>query len=218
MDLLAAAFTEARGLDHWWAGTEHMLLALIATPPVGEVLHSVGVTRSAVLELINDELRDAPHSPGHAADQIRLAPAAYTAAGRARGYGIAGGRHDPDAVDCLVGVVYDDNSMYWRLKRLGTSPREVLDQAQRAGLAVPEIRPDEPQPMRGARSIAVSEDELDALIAALGRDHPPGSQWRWGFNWITTQEPRRGVVTSEEGIDLDAVLRDVRAGTGDGAP
>jgi hypothetical protein len=44
-----------------------------------------------------------------------------------------------------------------------------------------------------------------ALLDLLGREHPPGSEWRWGFNWLPG-EPRRARVDAEEGVDLATAL------------
>ena len=59
----------------------------------------------------------------------------------------------------------------------------------------------------------MEEAELGPLLDVLRRQHPPGSEWRWGFNW-TPDEPRRATVGAEEGIDLDAALRESRAASG----
>jgi len=47
----------------------------------------------------------------------------------------------------------------------------------------------------------------------LIQQHPPGSQWRWGFNWLPGM-PRRARVDAEEGIDLDALLAQARRPAG----
>jgi hypothetical protein len=39
------------------------------------------------------------------------------------------------------------------------------------------------------------------------------SEWRWGFNWLAG-EPRRARVDSEDGIDLDGILAEVRRAAG----
>jgi hypothetical protein len=51
------------------------------------------------------------------------------------------------------------------------------------------------------------------MIALLAERHAPGSEWRWGFNWLPG-EPRRARVDSEDGIDLDGILAQVRRGAG----
>jgi hypothetical protein len=63
----------------------------------------------------------------------------------------------------------------------------------------------------GHRRVEVTEAELQPMIDLLVQRHPPGSEWRWGFNWLPG-EPRRARVDSEEGVDLDAVLAEVRRG------
>jgi tRNA A37 methylthiotransferase MiaB len=50
----------------------------------------------------------------------------------------------------------------------------------------------------------------------LGERHPPGSEWRWGFNWYPAGPddqggPRRAWVGAEEGVDLTDALATARA-------
>jgi hypothetical protein len=77
---------------------------------------------------------------------------------------------------------------------------------------VPAIDPPLFVPWRGQRWIEIDPDEMDAMFRLLKERYPPGSEWRWGYNW-TSDDPdnRRGVVTAEEGIDLDALLQEVRS-------
>ena len=98
----------------------------------------------------------------------------------------------------------------------------MLD-ALRRGVRVPRwIRPAIGRG-RGHHRIEVSEAELQPVIDLLTRStrlamstqaqavtaNPPGSAWRWGFNWLPG-EPRRARVDSEEGVDLDATLAEAR--------
>ena len=72
--------------------------------------------------------------------------------------------------------------------------------------------------MRGHRRIEVSEDELTGVLEVLGERHPPGSEWRWGFNWLPDDPeqggPRQAWVGGEEGIDLEDALAEARARAG----
>jgi hypothetical protein len=47
----------------------------------------------------------------------------------------------------------------------------------------------------------------------LSEKHPPGSEWRWGFN---SRKDRPGKIqfAAEDGIDLDAIVAEVRARQG----
>jgi hypothetical protein len=51
------------------------------------------------------------------------------------------------------------------------------------------------------------------MIDILIQRHPPGSEWRWGFNWLPG-EPRQARVDSEDGIDLEGILAEVRRDAG----
>lgn len=54
----------------------------------------------------------------------------------------------------------------------------------------------------------VAAEELRPVVDLLGERHPPGSEWRWGFNWVG--DPRRGRISAETGIDLEAIVAEVR--------
>jgi hypothetical protein len=65
----------------------------------------------------------------------------------------------------------------------------------------------------GHHRIEVTEAELQPVLDLLTRKHPPGSAWRWAFNWLPG-EPRRAHVDAEEGIDLDRILAEARGRAG----
>jgi hypothetical protein len=53
------------------------------------------------------------------------------------------------------------------------------------------------------------------VLDVLTERHPPGSEWRWGFNWLPPDgpaegAPRRARMDGEEGIDLAAALAAAR--------
>jgi hypothetical protein len=97
--------------------------------------------------------------------------------------------------------------------RLGASPAAILDALRRRGARVPDVDPPVHRPMRGHRRVEIDEAELQPMIDLLVQRHPPGSEWRWGFNWLAG-EPRRARVDSEDGLDLDGILAEVRRGAG----
>ena len=74
---------------------------------------------------------------------------------------------------------------------------------------MPEVDPPLYRPWRGHQRIEVTEAELRPVLDVLTERHPPGSEWRWGFNWLP-DGPRRAWVDGEEGIDLDAALAAAR--------
>ena len=71
---------------------------------------------------------------------------------------------------------------------------------------VPHAEPPLDRPWSGEEELDLSEPELRPLFDVLGRTHPPGSKWRWGFNWAR-DDPRHARAFAEEGIDLDVVSR-----------
>jgi hypothetical protein len=109
-------------------------------------------------------------------------------------------------------MLYDDHGLAAEFHLLGTSQQAILDALQRRGVRLPEASPPTYQPWRGHRRVVVAEDDLKPLLAVLERRHPPGSDWRWGFNWLHG-EPRRAHVDTEEGIDLDAAVREAQVRT-----
>lgn len=76
---------------------------------------------------------------------------------------------------------------------------------------MPDVYPPRYKPWRGHREARVTSDELDSVLRLLRLSHPPGSEWRWGFNWLPG-EPKRARVDCEDGIDLDAIVRKVKSG------
>ncbi len=49
------------------------------------------------------------------------------------------------------------------------------------------------------------------VVDVLSDRHPPGSEWQWGFN---SRKDRAGKIqfSAEDGIDLDAIVAEARAG------
>jgi hypothetical protein len=126
-----------------------------------------------------------------------------------RGVGIGGGHRWPAPEHFLLAMVYEDDGVAARLHHLGASQPAILEALRRRGVRVPEVEPPHHRPWRGDRRVEVDEAELQPLIDLLIQQHPPGSEWRWGFNWLPG-EPRRARVDAEEGIDLGEVLAQVR--------
>ncbi len=108
-------------------------------------------------------------------------------------------------------MVYDAGSIPSLLQVFGVTQGSVLDELRSRGVRVPDVDPPLYKPWRGHRQALVTGDELGAVLRLLRLAHPPGSEWRWGFNWLPG-EPKRARVDSEDGIDLDAIVRKVRSG------
>jgi ATP-dependent Clp protease ATP-binding subunit ClpA len=214
--MLGRAADQARRLDHGWVGPEHYLLALLAEPSVAtEALAELGVT----YDRLDDQLRSQQEEPGWAPPRYEQArglspnPAAYQLQARAEGLALAWGHRQPEPEHFLLAMVYDDDGVAALLHYLGASQPAVLEALRRRGVRVPEVAPPAYRPWRGERRVEVDEAELRPLIDLLIRQHPPGSEWRWGFNWLPG-EPRRARVDAEEGIDLGEALAQARRRAG----
>jgi ATP-dependent Clp protease ATP-binding subunit ClpA len=210
--VLGRAAEEARRLGHGWVGTEHYLLALLGEPSVAtEALAELGITYDRVL----DKLRNGPSDPDWPPPRYErgkgLSPSAatYKLQARAEGFAFAWGYGRPQPEHWLLAMVYDDHGMAGRLHDLGAAQPAILDALRRRAVRVPEADPPRYRPWRGRQRVEVEEAALKPLIDLLIQQHPPGSQWRWGFNWLPGQ-PRRARVIAEEGIELDALLTQAR--------
>lgn len=213
--MLSSASGIARRLDHGWVGTEHFLLALLAEPSVAtEALTDVGVTYDRVLDALRGPTGLLGPDVQHYSPERGLSPSprAYKICARAEGFALAWGHRSPLPEHWLLAMVYEEGGLVshaWH--RLGASPAAILDALRRRGARVPDVDPPVYRPMRGHRRVEIDEAELQPMIDLLVQRHPPGSEWRWGFNWLAG-EPRRARVDSEDGIDLDGILAEVRRG------
>jgi hypothetical protein len=200
---LGAFAAEARRLDHGWVGGEHVLLALLASPSVAsETLEELGVSYAT----IEEHARTRPTDRRPRVNGTGVSPATYAILGRAEAFAVTDGTLRPRPEHWLLALVWDERgSAVQALYHAGATQVAVLEGLSRRGVRVPDLDPPEYRPWRGHRTIEVDAAELQPLIDVLRKDHPPASEWRWGFNW-TNDEARRAVVVAEEGIDLDAAL------------
>jgi hypothetical protein len=151
------------------------------------------------------------YSPEHG---LSPNPAAYKLEGRVEGLALAWGFRSPEPEHWLLAMVYEEHGLVRVLfRQLGATSAAILDALRRRGARVPDVDPPVYRPMRGHRRVEIDEAELQPMIDLLIQRHPPGSEWRWGFNWLA-DEPRRTRVDSEDGIDLDGILAEVRRGAG----
>lgn len=213
MVIVEGAFEQARQLDHGWIGPEHYLLAILATANVAsEALADVGVTYDRLREHLGS-LRYDPDVPTPRFHDARKGvgpnPAAYRLTGWAFGFAVGTGLKNPRPEHWLIAMLYQDDTGAMWLHAFGVSSRAAVDALASRGVRVPELAPIEYQPWRGVRDVYVSKKELQPILDLLNEKHPPGSEWRWGFNWVG--KPRRGRVSAEEGIDLDAIVAQARA-------
>lgn len=120
--------------------------------------------------------------------------------GLAAGHAAAAGRERPASEDWLLAMMYVDQGVLSILHSLGATQTAMLDGLRRRGLRIPSFDPPAYLPWRGHRQVEVSEKELTGMIELLSERHPPGSKWRWGFNWLKRKrgEPRRAWIGCEE--------------------
>jgi ATP-dependent Clp protease ATP-binding subunit ClpA len=206
------AWEQARLLDDGWIGTEHFLLALLATPSIAQaVLLDLGVRYDAAAQLVGEaHARREQPLPRYAGRKgVRMNPAAHQLMGRAEAFAAASGHRQAEPEHWLLALVWSDRSATGLLAALGATQAGVLEGLRRRGVSVPDVEPPRHRPWREGQSMEVNADELRPIIDVLIQRHPPGSEWRWGCNAVPGKPTRRWVI-AEQGIDLDAVVRDVR--------
>jgi hypothetical protein len=204
-----SAFDEAKRLDYWWVGDEHVLLSLLGSRSVAcDILEGLGVTYEMVLESIRRWDHDVEVT-GDRQEGLKPAPVFYGFMGRAEVFAAFDGKNRPSSEHLLLALVWSDTSGTSLLHSFGVSQAAVLDELRRRGVTVPGVEPPWYRPSRGRAQLTVAEDELQALLDLLNERHPAGSECRWGFNW-TRDEPRQAWVSAEEGIDLEALAGEAR--------
>jgi hypothetical protein len=201
------AAEQSRLLDHGWTGPEHFLLAVLAEPGIAsETLAGLGVS----YEQVRERLRSRGASPDlpRASSGTTLNPAAQRLAGWAHGFAAAQGLRSPTPEHWLVALLYADERAAMALHPFGVTGQAVADALAARGVPVPKYPPAAHMPWRGVHHVLVEEEERRPIVRLLLERHPPGSEWRWGFNIVG--EPRRCRISAEEGVDLDAIVAEVR--------
>jgi ATP-dependent Clp protease ATP-binding subunit ClpA len=212
---LDKAAEEARRLRQNWLGPEHYLLAVLAEPSVAtETMAELGVTYDRLapefgrmMKFVNGRRVRYIEAKG-----ITTNPAAHNVSGWAKGFAGASARERPTSEDWLLSIVYcGDSVVASALHNFGVSAAAVVDAIRRRGLKTPDFEPEEHRPWRGPRTTEVARSEWQAVVDLLNEKHPPGSAWRWGFN---SRKDRPGKIqfAAEEGIDLEAIVAEARAG------
>jgi ATP-dependent Clp protease ATP-binding subunit ClpA len=211
--VISKAAEEARRLRQNWLGPCHYLLALLAEPSTAtEALAELGVTHDRLAQAFGAiKTANGRRMPYIKSKWVQTNPAAHDVSGWAKGFAAASGRRKPSPEDWLLGIVYRDHSMVASvLHELGVSGAAIVDALRRRGLKVPEFEPEEHRPWRGHRTVEVMKSEWQAVEEALSKKHPPGSEWRWGFN-SRKDRPRKVQFLAEEGIELDAIVAEALA-------
>ncbi|HEX6348615.1 MAG TPA: Clp protease N-terminal domain-containing protein [Candidatus Dormibacteraeota bacterium] len=210
--MVVRAAAEAAKSRQNWIGPCHYLLAVLAQPCLATTaLAELGITYQALssqvskLNVVNGKRRRYSRSRWTTSN-----PASHEVSGWAHGFAAAAGRANPTPDEWAVAVLYRNNDMIGSiLSELGVSSEAAVAALRQRGVRVPDFEPPEHRPWRNAREIELDRAEWQRVVDVLSRDHPPGSEWRWGFN-SRRDRPRKVQFVAEEGIDFDAILAEAR--------
>ncbi|WP_163553265.1 Clp protease N-terminal domain-containing protein [Candidatus Frankia alpina] len=200
-----------------YVGGEDVLLALATEPSLArDVLADLGVTPERIRTVSTkraqaraEEIGGPPLRPGgdRAEPVLHLDPTAHAALGRAEGLALAWGHPRTEPEHWLLAVLYSDPTVLGDLlDGLGTSADAIVAELRRRGAQVPEVAAPTYRPWRGSHHLDISAADWEPLLALLRKEHPPGSPWRWSFNYFADDADHRGRVHAEESIDLLALL------------
>lgn len=212
--MLGKAAKEATRLRQNWLGPEHYLLAVLAEPSVAtDVMAEHGVTHEGVasrlarIKSVNGRRIRYLESKG-----ITANPRAHDVSGWASGFAAAAGRHDPTAEDWLLAAMYEGGGVVWSvLDEFGVSAAAVVDAMRRRGIRTPDFNPTVDRPWQSHHEVEVAKPEWHSVAEVLNDRFPPGSSLRWGFN-SRPDRPGKVQFVAEVGIDLEAIVAEVRAG------
>jgi hypothetical protein len=205
LDLVARAAQEARDLGHPWIGSEHLLLALLATDSAsGQALRACGLSYEAACEAVSGlsdssyvqrTPRDDPYPSTPTRNWLVHAPDIQRIDARAQG--LAAGLGSAEATDEheLLALVWDPSSpvALQLMERLGATRERVLEELGHLGVEVPMV-PLPYRPLWGP-TFRLSREEFERLAAELRHR---GVLYR--FNW---KEGEAVVSIDEKGEGRD---------------
>jgi hypothetical protein len=199
VSIVRAAHDEAAATGDDWVGPPHVVLALLAGDCVAaRVLTEAGLDRARALERL-------PHGgkPGHGSGGLAN-PAFYKLSGIATGLALAAGRRHAAPERWLLALAYDAHDREaTTLDVFGVDPAQIVAALREHGVPAPPIPAPVHVPWRGKHQVVVPAARLQRMLDRLNAEHPAGSEWRWGWNWVD-DDMGRAVVIAEEGIDLAA--------------
>jgi ATP-dependent Clp protease ATP-binding subunit ClpA len=176
LDLVSRAAQQARDLGHPWIGSEHLLLALLATDSAsGQALRACGLSYEAACEAVSSlsdsyvqrRPRDDPHPSTpprnwlvHASDIQRIDARAE---GLAAGMGSAEVREEHE----LLALVWDPSFpvALQLMERLGATRERVLEELGQLGVEVPMVAL--PYRPSWGPTFRLSREEFEQLAAEL---------------------------------------------------
>jgi hypothetical protein len=130
--------------------------------------------------------------------------------GRAEGFAFAAGDSVPSPEYRLLAMIYGDHALVSLLAMLGAPQEKLLEGLREHGVNVPTVPPKIFRPWRGRHYLYVDGEELHAIINILSHQHPPGSEWQWGYGGVPG-EPEVVRISAEEGIDLEDIAERARS-------
>ncbi|MEX5631700.1 Clp protease N-terminal domain-containing protein [Parafrankia sp. FMc2] len=222
MTVIQHAFTQVQQLGGSSVDGVDILLTLAAEASgVRDVLAELGVTPERIRAVLAERVRMRSEQLGYFPEQagrdrggvLYLGPSAHEVKGRAEGLAFAWGHQETELEHWLLAVLYADaNLVGGLLVDLGTSAEAIVAELRRRGARVPEAGAPQHHPWRGQHHIDVV-GLVEPFLALLRERHPPGSEWRWAFNYFPGDvENTRCRVHAEEGIDLHELLAEVKQG------
>nr|WP_240972286.1 Clp protease N-terminal domain-containing protein [Nonomuraea sp. FMUSA5-5] len=197
--IVRAAHEQAAAAGDDWVGPWHVVLALLNGDSLAaRVLREAGLDHERALELLPRHGRPGHHRGGGFAN-----PAFHKLHGIATGLALADGERVPSPEHWLIALAHDSDTERapTPLEPFGVAPEEVLAALRRHGVGVPPLGAPAYVRWRGRHQIVVPAAELQAVLDRLSAEHPPGSEWRWGWNWVD-DDLGRAMIIAEEGIDL----------------
>lgn len=215
--IVRAAHDEAAAAGDDWVGPPHVVLALLKKDTLARrVLTEAGLDHEHALTCLPGHSGPGhhPHRGGGFAN-----PAFHKLHGIATGLALAAGRRDPTPEHWLIALAHDADldRAPTPLHLFGLDPGEVLRALRLHGVQVPALEAPEHVPWRGRHQIVVPAAALQSVLDRLNAEHPAGSEWRWGWNWVD-DDLARAVIIAEEGIDLTSCADTPPSGARPSAP
>jgi Clp amino terminal domain, pathogenicity island component len=171
--MLARPGREAARLDHSYIGSDHYLLALLATPSIAsETLEELGITYERVVESVRGRETHIAARSDEEPQRRELSPTpdAYGLMGRAEAFAATAGDRRPRPEHWLLAIVWSSTgSSVTTLHHLGAPQPAVLDGLRRRGVPVPEVEPPLYRPWRGGAKSRFPRKNCSRCSTCSGR-------------------------------------------------
>lgn len=137
-----AALEEARSLGHHWAGEEHVLLALLESPPeslANQALSAVGITYDTALGGLAAHLETVGPPVGPTKDGWCASdPTWHVVVGRSHGLGLGFGQSTPRPEHGLLALLWQvGGTVDALIAAMGTSRAALFDALDHLGVSIP---------------------------------------------------------------------------------